>query len=224
MLYPEHTSATPMNTQSPTRLQIGAALLFTAIIAFLGGLIGWYLASDTLQKDYITNILLSFCAGLLVSLVFTMIIQNILARQSAVEIFKHQQIATTTGLYERFHSPEMIEIRCRLDRLLKTIEADGPHDESFCEMHGRLYLDSPSEDDNKDWIALSSILHFYENIADLIERDLIDRDTAIANFRKYYRWLRNNPAFARAMTATETKGEQWFFLSRFRYLETTVDF
>lgn len=205
-----------MTTKRPTRAQIYTALLAVLIIAFLGGTTGWYLASESAQQDYLTNILLSFCAGLLVSLVFTFIIQNILAQQSTVEMVKHQQIATTTGLYERFHSPEMIDIRCRLDRVLESLNGSS---ESLSEIHNRLYVESKDPEVEKDWVALSAMLHFYENIADLIERDLIDKATSIANFSKYFRWLSDNPALSASIQRSKDNGEEWFFISRFEYLK-----
>jgi hypothetical protein len=68
----------------------------------------------------------------------------------------------------------MIEIRCRVDRLLSDMEADPG---SLDAIHKRLYLNRKNIESHRDWVALSAMLHFYENIADMIERGMVDQQT-----------------------------------------------
>lgn len=196
-------------------------MLATILIAFMGGVIGFFLGSENAQQNYVANVLLSFCAGLFVSLVFTFIIQKILSAQSAIELFQHRQIAATVNLYERFHSPEMIEMRCRVDRLLRK---GFWRDKSLNEIHSQLYVNNDCLEQNKDWLALSSMIHFFENVADLHERGLIDSASAKENFKKYFRYLHEDENLREAIHKSLERGETWFFISRWEYLKQNAGF
>jgi hypothetical protein len=210
-----------MGFPRPTRKQLYVGLVSVAAIAIIGGSAGWYFATEAAQQDYLTNVLLSFCAGLLVSLVFTLLIQSILSEQSSVELLRHQQIATATALYERFHSPEMIEIRCRVDRLLLDMESNPG---SLDAIHKRLYLNRKNIEAHRDWVALSAMLHFYENLADMIERGMVDQQTTADNFKKYYRWFREHPSLNNSIDLSKGNNENWYCFSRFEYLEREAGF
>lgn len=196
-----------------------SAILFAFCISVLGGIAGWYLATGSVQINYLPNILLSFCAGLLVSLVFTIVIQSVLARQSTIELEEYQKINMSVGLYQTFHSLEMLEARCRVERMFKRIEGRSV---TVTELHQELYMNAQTNDDEKDWLAFSGLLRFYENMAELIYRGLLRKNVARRNYKRYFDWLMNEPAMISLLEVSRERNDGGELFTTIRRLQREV--
>lgn len=196
-------------------VKLKSGIFIAASCALLAGFSGFILSPDDILKD-ISNLFISFSGGLLVLTIYTVVIQAIISNQSSKDLFQHRQIAILAGLYERFHSPEMIEVRCRVNRLL---QKSLWKEKTLNEIHELLYINSTSIESEKDWVVLSSLFHFFENLADLHERKLVESDKIQSNFRKYFKYYNENPVLRATIELSDIRGQQWHFISRWVYLE-----
>lgn len=196
-----------------------SAMIVALAIAICGGVAGWLLASTSAQEDYLTNILLSFCAGLLTSLIFTALIQNVLAKQSSIEMKQQQKLNFSVGLYDSFHSIEMLEARCRAERLLNKISGQGF---DIKQLYENLFLNEATVEEEKDWIALSGMLRFYERIHSLYAEGLIDRTVLRSNYKIFFDWLITEPTFVSLVAKSRENDVSWVLFDKLDQLKQDV--
>ena len=156
--------------------------------------------------------------GTLITFVFLdLIIQSIEKRQEQ----KTKRTQLTIALHDQFQSMEMIRVRQVARKILLENFRYGDKLDSW-KLYQKLYFDEKREE---DWLALSRVFHFYEEIGELLEQDALNEELTRIFFYNYLKEMYDDEYFGEFIEISK-HNNNWakyvhYLAQRFK-IETTI--
>lgn len=146
-----------------------SSLLMVATITTVASL--YFIGAGSLS-DWNSSFFLSFGTGLYGAAITFVLIDLILRQKEKRDEERVRRLTLTSNLHNDFQNTDMLRCRVKVDKLFtEYIDCDDNLDTNT------LYENlTDVEERFEDWLAISRLLHFWEHVAKLDSKELIDEE------------------------------------------------